>query len=218
MASDVEVFNNALSNIGDTSFIEDFSDPQNERERLAALHFASTRDLVLQDFPWNFARTFSILAEVSGDEFPGWSFRYRYPTDCLQAKIVTDEGGYRLPAQFWLDQNIWANTTFPIPRFSFEVQADPDADGAKLILCDVEDAYLWYTKRIEDMNQWTALAREALAWRLSMKIALGLRADTQYFNNAVQMYQWTLSQAQAHSLNEAKPDQQPQSPAIQARA
>jgi hypothetical protein len=216
MASPVESVNKALSHIGDTSFIEDFSDPQNERERLANLHYESTRDEVLQDFPWPFARTFVALAVVTGD-VPGWTFKYRYPTDCLMAKLVTDDGGYRLPAQFWFDRNFWGNVAFPIPRFSYEVQADPDDEGARIILCDVEDAYLWYVKRIENLNQWTALARAALEWRLAMKFATGLKADDNEFIRAKQMYDWTLSQAQAHSFNEQRPDDQPQSPAIQAR-
>jgi hypothetical protein len=217
MASPVESINKALSNIGDTSFIEGYEDPQNERERLAALHFDSTRDEVLQDFPWPFARTFVVLAEVAGD-FPGWGFKYRYPTDCLMAKLVTDEGGYRLPVQFWFDTGVWSHNLFPVPRFSFEIQADPDDDASKVILCDVEEAYLWYTKRVENLNQWSALARNALEWRLAMKFALGLKADKQMLDNAAQMYSWAVSQAQAHAFNEGSPDQQPQSPAIQARA
>lgn len=216
MASPVESINKALSNIGDTSFIEDYSDPQNERERLAALHYESTRDEVLQDFPWSFARTFVALAVVTG-EVPGWEFKYRYPTDCLMAKIVTDEGGYRLPAKFWFDATVWNHALFPIPRYAFEVQADPD-DVGKIILTDVEDAYLWYTKLVSDLNQWTALAREALEWRLSMKFAKGLKADEEQFQSAFSMYQLSLSKAQAHALNEGYPGKQPESPAIMARA
>lgn len=216
MSSPAEVINTALAYIGQTSFIEDYTDPQSEIERVANLFFDGVRDQTLQDFPWAFARTFKILAVVSG-EVPGWSFKYRYPSDCLMAKFVTDEGGYRLPSQLWFDQNIWANTIYPIPRFSFEIQADPDDDSAKLILTDVEDAYVWYTKRVEDMNQWTPLAREALAWHLAMKFSLALKVGESY-QNAFNMYQITLSKAQAHSLNEAKPDKQPESPAIQVRA
>lgn len=216
MASPVESINKALSNIGDTSFIEDYSDPQNERERIAALHYESTRDEMLQDFPWSFARAFVPLALVSG-EVPGWEFKYRYPTDCLMAKIVTDEGGYRLPAKFWYDQNVWNHQFFPIPRYAFEIQADPDT-ASRVILCDVEDAYLWYTKVVSDLNQWTALAREALEWRLSMKFALALKADPQTSQLAMSMYNLTLSKAQVHSLNEGNPGKQPESPAIAVRA
>lgn len=216
MASPVDCINKALSNIGDTSFIEDFSDPQNERERLANLHYESTRDELLQDFPWPFARAFAALAAVSG-EVPGWEFKYRYPSDCLMAKIVTDEGGYRLPAKFWYDQNVWNHQFFPIPRYAFEVQADPDT-ASRIILCDVEDAYLWYTKVVSDLNQWTPLAREALEWRLSIKLANGLKADDQQFQKSLSMYNLVMSKAAAHSLNEGYPGKQPESPSIAVRA
>lgn len=216
MASPVESINKALSNIGDTSFIEDFSDPQNERERLASLHYASTRDEVLQDFPWSFARAFVQLAIVSG-EVPGWGFKYRYPTDCLTAKIITDEGGYRLPYAYWVNIALWNHTHFPIPKYEFEVQADPDVTG-KIILCDVEDAYLWYTKQVTDLNQWTTLALDALEWRLAMKFAKGLKADDGEFQTAVSMYQLAKSKAEVHALNEGYPGQQPESPSIRARA
>lgn len=217
MASAVESVNKALSNIGDTSFIEDFSDPQNERERLASLHYDSTLEEVLQDFPWTFARTFAILAVVSG-EVPGWGYKYRYPTDCLMAKIVTDEGGYRLPAAIWFDSYIYNSQVFQPPRSAFEIQADPDDEGAKIILSDVEEAYLWYTKKIENLNQWTPLARQALEWALAMKFAIALKADDGQFARAEQMYQIALSKAQAHAFNEGRTDPQPESPAIQARA
>lgn len=217
MASAVESVNNALLLIGHTSFVEDFVDPQNETERVANQIYESTRREVLSDFPWPFARVFAPLALLT-NETPGWSYTYRYPTDCLMAKFVTDAGGYRLPAQVWFDQNAFNNVYLPIPRMSYEVQADSEDDGSKVIMTDVQDAYLWYVKDVSNMNQWTQLARTALEARLAMKFALGLKAEPNMFANASGMYQVALTKAQAHAFNEQRPDDIPQSPAIQARA
>jgi hypothetical protein len=95
--------------------------------------------------------------------------------------------------------------------------SDPVTDGARIIVTDMADAYLWFTKRVTDPNQFSALFRSALAWKIAPEIALLMRADARLAQNAGQMYRAEASLAQASSLNEEVHDPQPESPSIQAR-
>lgn len=219
MASEVGICNKALSRLGIDQLIESLDDP-NSRARQCKLHYAETRDEVLADFPWNFAQSVVALSPVSGVEVPGWGYVYRYPTDCLQAHVVTDEVGARVPVgAAWLSCDVWNyDAQFPVDaRMPFRVMADPVTSGAKILVTDVEAAYLWFTKRVTDPNQMSALFRSALAWKLATEIALGVKADGRLHQNAIEKYVWTVSQGQAHSLNEERPDRPRVSPSIAAR-
>lgn len=219
MASEVAICNKALSRIGIDQLIESLNDP-NSRARQCLLHYAETRDEVLEDFPWNFAQKVSALAVVSGVTVPGWQYVYRYPSDCLRAQVITDEGGARIPllASFWT-YDVWDyDNLFPQQnRIPFRVMADPATDGARIIVTDIPDAYMWYTQRVTSPNQFSTLFRSALSWRLAAEISLGVKADPRMHQNAMDKYAWSVSQGQAHSLNEERPDRMQSSPSITIR-
>jgi hypothetical protein len=214
MASEVEICNRALSRIGVSELIEDLLDPT-VAANACNQHYASCRDEALEDFAWNFAQEVVPLALVSGVTVPGYAYVYRYPTNCLKARVVTDESGQRLPAQV-CRSDIW-EFDYLTHRAAFRVMSDPVTDGARIIVTDMADAYLWFTKRVTDPNQFTALFRSALAWKIAPEIALLMRADARLSQNAAQQYRIEVSLAQASSLNEEVHDPQPESPSIQAR-
>lgn len=219
MASEVGICNKALSRLGIDQMIESLDDP-NTRARQCKLHYEETRDEVLADFPWNFAQVAVALSLVSGVSVPGWSYAYRYPSDCLRAQVVTTQDGARLPvSSAFLSWDIWDyQSQFPIDgRIPFRIMADPVTAGARILLTDIEDAYLWYTRRVTEPNQMPPLFRSALAWRLASEVALGVKADGRLHQNAMEKYLWAVSQGQAHSLNEERPDRARSSPSIQAR-
>ena len=87
MASQVDICNIALSNLGDqkiTSMTE-----ANARARACNLRFDDTRDAVLRSHPWNCATSRATLA-VSGT--PDWVYdnSFALPTDCLRVLEVDD--------------------------------------------------------------------------------------------------------------------------------
>lgn len=219
MASEVGICNIALSRLGIDQLIESLDDP-NTRARQCRLHYAEVRDQVLQDFPWNFAQTVVALAPVANVEVPGWGHVYRYPSDCLRAQVVTNDSGSRLPqlASFWT-YDIWDyDAQFPqANRIPFRIMADPLTAGARIIVTDISEAYLWYTRQVTDPNQMPALFRSALSWRLASEIGLGVKADGRLHQNAMEKYLWSVSQGQAQSLNEERPDRSQASPSITIR-
>lgn len=217
MSSPIAVCNRALSRIGIDQLIEDFNDP-NTRARACLQHYDQCRVEMLQDFPWGFAQKVVRLAIVADVEIPGWKYVYRYPTDCLRAQTLTDEAGGR-GAMGNIFRDIWS---YDLPgemiqRVPYTVMADPATDGGRLIVTDLENAYLWYTADISDINQFSPLARSALSWKLATEIALALRADTRLQQNAVQQYAWVVSQAQVGTQQEGTADRTPTPDTIRVR-
>lgn len=218
MASPVQVCNRALSRIGIDQLIEDLNDPTN-RAQACLQHYDDCRIELLQDFPWGFAQKVVQLAEVADVTVPGWKYVYRYPSDCLRAQQVTDEAGGR-GATGNIFRDIWA---YDLPgemlmRVPFSVMADPVTAGARVIVTDLELAYLWYTADVDDINQFPPLARSALSWKIASEIALNLRADTRLQQNAIQQYAWVVSQAQVGTQQEGTADKTPTPDTIRVRS
>ena len=218
MASPVQVCNRALSRIGIDQLIEDLNDPNN-RAQACLQHYDDCRIELLQDFPWGFAQKVVQLAEVADVTVPGWRYVYRYPIDCLRAQQVTDEAGGR-GATGNIFRDIWA---YDLPgemlmRIPFSVMADPVTAGARVIVTDLELAYLWYTADVTDINQFPPLARSALSWKIASEIALNLRADTRLQQNAIQQYAWVVSQAQVGTQQEGTADKTPTPDTIRVRS
>lgn len=212
----VEIGNRALARIGIDQLIESLDDPNN-RARQVRLAYEPCRDEVLEDFPFNFAQAVVALAPVSNCVVPGWSYCYRYPANCAKVHAITDEGGVRSARPHWPRADIWHYPSFLGSRAEFRVMADPVTEGARLLVTDSPQAWAWYTVKITDPAQFTALFRSALAWRMAMDLALALRADSGLFERAQQQYYLIGSKAEAHSLNEQRPDRMPGYPSIAAR-
>lgn len=207
MASIIQMCNRALSRIGISELVEDLLD-RNDRARMCREHYDQCRQEALVDFPWAFAQTVVQLALVSGVTVPGWAYVYRYPANCLRADVLTDEGGARTP----ITQGIGSESLFSryewlaTRRWPFRVMADPSTPGSRIIVSDLENAYLWFTVDVTEPNQMPAAFRSAVSWRLAMELALGLRADQRLAQNAGQQYRLADSVAQAADLNEGQPD------------
>jgi hypothetical protein len=214
--SEVEICNRAIGRVGVDQLIESMDDP-NDRARNCKLQYEPCRDEVLSDFPWNFAQTCVALALVSDVEVPGWRYVYRYPANCMKVHRVTGPEGQRLTGLSNWPYEVWDYDVLLPGRQPFAVMADPVNAGARIIVSDVETAYAWFTAKVTDPSQFSALFRSALAWRIAMELALSLRANTNLYNNAAQQYGWAVSQAQVHSFGEETTDRPPQSAAVMAR-
>lgn len=207
MSSPIEVCNLALSRIGIDQLIEDFNDP-NTRARACNFHFPLAFEHCLNDAHWNFAQKVVQLALVADVTVPGYEYVYRYPVDCLNAHILTDEGGNRSISRANLFRDVWDYDAAGLAqrKWPYQVMADPITAGARIIVTDLPLAYLWYTAQVTDVNQTSPLFRDALAWKVAMEISLVLRADTRLHQNAVSMYGWTVSKALVAAGNEGVPD------------
>lgn len=215
MTASVDIANLALGNIGIGDPISTLGDASNEA-RQCNRWFEHCRLQVLEEMPWPFAMRAALLAEVSGETFPGWTYLYAYPDTAVVIRAVGTEAGIRSVQSsayvgFYTEDQIPAFFRYP-----FEIALK--ADGAsRLILSDLPDAYAFYTYNVTDMNVWPASAREALSWRLAASIAGPLKVSVEMQAHALRMYEALKDRAAAHALNQRRDDPEPDASSVRAR-
>lgn len=197
MASVVQICNMALTRIGQNQLIDSLGEASIAAE-LCSLHYAECRDQVLRDFPWPFATSRVVLADI-GSPPTNWAYRYRYPTDCIQARHITMPG-VRNPSS--------------AQRIQFELS---NAAGGRAILCDLAQAELVYTARVEDTTYFDPMFTDALVWKLGAELAMGLQARPENYQAAMQNYQMVVSQARADAFNESEQGPEPESDFVTVR-
>jgi len=186
MASEIQICNLALYNIGVHS-IESLS--ENTKQAAACNTFYDiTRDAVLSDYAWGFAKKREVLA-LETDTYSGWDYAYAYPTDCLKAHKIYDATGEIAG------------------RIEFEISVNNDLNK-RLILTNEEDAELLYTARVTTPNLFGALFIEALSFAIAARLAQPLKADLKLRDEMNKEYALRLFRAEARDANEAhqKPD------------
>lgn len=216
MASIVTICNMALGNIGIDQTIENIDD-NNIRARMCKLYYAEIRDQMLRDFDWNFASKVVPAGLLVQTPPPGWQFSYIYPTDCIIVRALSTEEGLRLPSWYGAgcigDEAILAQWQRRVP---FQVKANPDTTG-RIIVTDLEDAYVWYTMRVTDPNQFDTKFTDALSWRLAARIGGPLKASTSIIQNCMNMAVAVVGEAAVDSYNEDGADDRRVSPSVAGR-
>jgi len=224
MTSRIEIFNRALGRIGVDQVIAD-PNVNNKQGSAYRLWYDYCVDQCLADFPWGFATTIIAAAQTAGDAMPGWQYQYAYPVDCVAARQITDSNGARtvyysylndywcLPGQF---QKL---TKRPTPWRV--MTAKSGTSDQKVIVTDLPEAYLLYTRRITDPNQFDPGFIDAVSWRIAMEIVptfVGIPQGAQLAVTLGNQYRNALLTARAQSLNESGADEKPDPPSIAARA
>lgn len=221
MTSEVEIYNLALGHIGITETVSSLTERSKARETCARF-YDQARDYVLRDFPWPFAYRAVQLAEVSGASFPGWTYVYRYPTDCLQARQITNSAGTRLrwygsvsnPAIRATADGYQSFNWFP-PRIPFQISSD---DEGRLILSDEPEAYLVYTARIDNTELFDPMFVNLISRYLAFLIFPSMRGTERDPTPLFTIYSLEKSAAQAVACNEHEDDIPRESPSISVRS
>lgn len=188
MASKIDVYNMALGMIGVSSTVADELERSPERV-ICSRYWDTCRDALFsyKDMNWGFASALVVLADL-GSPPDGWGFRYRYPNDCINAIEIFEESVRTVPVSL---------------RSKFEVAYE--ADG-RVILCDIPEASLKYTKRVDEVERWPAYFVEAMAYRLASMIVMPLKNDAGNRNGLIQLAEQFAQIAMSASLNEGEPD------------
>lgn len=186
MASQVDIFNLALSNIAAKSRVNSLTEDSNER-KVCSVHYENAREIVLEDHDWNFASFYETLAllKESSDTVPPplpWLYQYDYPSTCIKAREITRQLDSEAPVPFKVDLN--------------------DSVTGKVIHTDKQEAILRYTKRITNPTLFTPRAVEALAWKLATLIAITLTGNLKLKQNAEEAYTRAIIDAKASNFNE----------------
>ena len=125
--SRAQIYNITLNILGISTPLENPNSTDN-RAILLNNYYQLARDYVLKDFDWNFASSFKTLSLCETQpEIMNYKYCYDYPNDCVCAR------------------DIFLKNSYVQQKFSISSLEN----GSTVILTDVEDAVLRYTKRIE---------------------------------------------------------------------
>ncbi len=184
MASEVSICNLALGNVAKPD-INSLNEASAEA-RACKRYFAQVRDVMLESYPWLFARKIAALAEVTNDRANRWRYAYRRPSDCLKELLVLDEC---LSPLIFSDGDMLRRGGIPY-----------DVAGTT-IYTNVKPAFLEYTYRLVDPTKFSATFVEAFGWELAVRIAMPLTRDPKIRADAFQIAGATTSKAAVLDAN-----------------
>lgn len=174
---------------------------------VAKIHFESSRNQVLGERWWNFAKASALLTRLVATAPTGWLFAYQLPADLLPGKTRHLNNSVR-------------QGLVPPPRpsaislVSFELHW---LAGAQVLVTDHEAPELVYTRLVTEYVMWPESVAEALAWHLAPKLALGLSVDLQKGVIFEEKYQRAIDNAFREDMNSVRPDPPQASSFVQAR-
>lgn len=216
MAADTDIANLSLGRLGVGVAISSLAQ-QSAEARLCARFYDQCRKEVLRAHPWGFSMAAVDLVEVSGQTFPGWTYVYQYPANCLMVRYVGDEGGLRL-VQTTLASCNWRDWNELQRRF-MPFQVALKSDGAsRVLLSDVPDAKAFYTYDVTNTGVFPDDFSSTFAWRLAMEVGGPLQASADLVARARGEYLFWSSHSTAQDMNERRDDDKPESPSIACRS
>jgi len=187
--SKIQIWNMALGFIGTRTVA---SERENTPEAIqCGLYWDNARRACLRDFPYNFAQARVQLAAIAvpnvyADE---WRYAYRLPNLCLKAHGVQGHGcGYAR-------QNIRKN---PFCIVS-------DSASTEMLLTDVSEARLDYTRDVVDTAMWDELFASMMARKLASLICVALlKNNTSKVQELEQLYYSSLPKSMESNASEMK--------------
>tara|TARA_R110000824_G_scaffold178558_10_gene358331 strand:- start:2592 stop:3182 length:591 start_codon:yes stop_codon:yes gene_type:complete len=196
MASEVQIAKLALQHIGDRWDISDLTEATPEAEQVN-LVFDDTRDALLRQHPWNFAKKYASPATLSGTVPGNWTYMYTYPTDAVRVNGIIDPLETGTPIKFEIARN---------------------ASDVKVVLTDQEDAEFFYTARITDTVQFDPEFTMALSYALASRLAMPLTGERAIMGDMETMARNIVNSAWETDSNEGIEEDLPEATWIQARA
>ena len=181
--SSVQICNFGLSHVGAKGSIESLDEASREAQ-VCKLWFDWSRNQVLEDFNWPFARKRQTLALLADEDPPAeWAYRYGYPSDCVKARFIVNPVGKEAAA---------------IP---FQVETISDG-SSKSILTDLENAVMVYTFDQSDPTLFSSKFIDALSYRVASNIAFQITGDPELSAQVFKIYQTVLRSATGSSAQE----------------
>ncbi len=201
MASEVEIYNLALTNIAAKAQVQGLTEESNERKYCSA-NFKSALTIVLEDHDWGFASDADDLALIrdSNDDPPPrvpWIYEYAYPAEAVVVREIIRDTDNEKVVPFELGLN--------------------DSGTGKVIFTDKQSAKARWTRRITAITLLSPRAAECVGWKLATMIVIPLTHNLKLKQNAEQSYLNALAEAKKSDFNEGENRKEPDPTLIQAR-
>jgi hypothetical protein len=233
MVAPVDVVNIALQEIGSQASISSFNDGSAEAVA-AGILYQPKIDALHRAAHWNCARyqvALTLLkaaagttenADGSGPVPPlPWLYEYAYPADCLKARFILPIWNANNPSGVPLTTAppVTLALAWSSPPVPFQVSTDFDADGnvIRVILTDMCQAQLVYTKRIVNPDLWDPHFLSAATSYLGCWFVNALARNQQLFNDTAGVAKDIIAQARVSDGNEGLTSQNREASWIKAR-
>ena len=175
MASDVDICNAALNNIGATNIISLTED--SKAARICNQRYPTVRDAVFRAHPWN---CLIQRIELASSDTPVWEYDFSYPLPndpfCLRVLEVEGEAD----------------------GVVYEVEG-------RNIVSDESTMKIRYIARVLDANEYDSLLIETIAARLSSELAYPLVNSTSLQAQLFNIYEHKIKTAQFVDATEGTP-------------
>ena len=172
MASDVDICNLALAQLGDSASVQSINPPdQSAQAAHCARFYPVARDALLEMHTWGFATVRVPLAQVA-NPFPQWQYAYATPADALNYLEILDpaaQDDYSVGLQMagTLPYPVQTGVGIYTPR-PFQVES---INGQEVILTHQANALLRYTRAVSDTAEFSPLFVQGLATLLASHLA-----------------------------------------------
>lgn len=185
MASEVSIFNRALTKLGANPVL--LRTDNTAQARVLNSIYEDTRDAELRAHRWKFSIKRTTLVALV--EAPAWGYAYQYP-------LPADYLGMVQVNEFYV-------------RTGTKQRAPWSVESGKILTELPAPLQLRYISRVSDTSQFDALFVDALACRLAMEACEALTQSDTKFNRVAQMYQRAIDEALRVDSIENPPDELP---------
>ena len=177
MASEVDICNIALSNLGEKSITA--RTDANQRARACDNRFDDVRDLALRSHIWNCAlKRAQLTASATA---PVWGFDYAYPKPAEMLRLIA------------VSENTSGDNSY-----AFKIEGDN-------IVTDASTLYILYIERVTDTAKFDSMLIQAIALRLATEIAQDITGKTELKNSLMDKYREVLSESRSADAAEGTP-------------
>lgn len=174
MASEVDICNLALGNLGDAANLQSISPPDGSAQAdHCARFYPIARDALLEMHHWGFASKRVALAQLA-NPVTQWTYCYAQPTDLIDTIAVLDpastddtSAGIPSPVGMWYETPMVNAGSYTPQPYTLEAAAD----GSDVLYTNQANALLRYVARITDTSKFSPLFVRVLAASLSSMLA-----------------------------------------------
>lgn len=174
MASEVDICNLALGNLGDAANLQSINPVDGSAQSdHCARFYPIARDALLEMHNWGFATTRVALAQLTNPSST-WLYCYAQPADLLNSisvldPTVSDDLSVGIPSSSntWLETPLVNAGTYTPQEYTLETLTD----GTEIVYTDQVNAVLRYVRRVTDTTKFSPLFIRCVAASLSSMLA-----------------------------------------------